>query len=137
MLDKIFEHHFPHYKSMGCFLDNSVVNDQIWLKFKFIQDIMHVLINIATEIKWRHQFFRHSRATNSVVSGGIWPKFEHTQAFMHVLVTCKNEEDPTLEWPHIFSIIIHWELSVAMESRVVIQSGPKPNAAFPPPQCCF
>ena len=27
-----------------------------------------------------------------------------------------------------------WEISVAMETRVLIRSGPKPNAAFTPPQ---
>ena len=34
----------------------------------------------------------------------------------------------------IFPIISLWELSVAMETRVLIQSAPKPYAAFPPPQ---
>ena len=33
-----------------------------------------------------------------------------------------------------YPIITLWELSVAMETRVLIQSGPKPNAGFPPPQ---
>ena len=32
-----------------------------------------------------------------------------------------------------FPIITLWELSVAMETRVLIRSGPKPYAAFPPP----
>ena len=27
--------------------------------------------------------------------------------------------------------------AVAMETRVLIRPGPKPNTAFPPPQCCF
>ena len=33
-----------------------------------------------------------------------------------------------------FPIITLWELSVAMETRVLIRFDPKPNAAFPPPQ---
>ena len=33
----------------------------------------------------------------------------------------------------VFSIITLWELSVAMGTRVFIQSGPKHNAAFPHP----
>ena len=33
----------------------------------------------------------------------------------------------------IFTIITLWELSVAMETRVLIRSGQKPNAANPPP----
>ena len=35
---------------------------------------------------------------------------------------------------YIFAIVSLWELSVAMETRVPIRPGPKPNAAFPPPQ---
>ena len=33
-----------------------------------------------------------------------------------------------------FSIVSLWELSVAMETRVLIRPSPKPNTTFPPPQ---
>ena len=50
----------------------------------------------------------------------------------------KYEEDliknKALEWSQHFSIISLWELSVAMETRVLIRSGPKPVTAFPLPQ---
>ena len=36
-----------------------------------------------------------------------------------------------LEWPQHFPIITQWELYVAMETRVRIRPGPKPNATFP------
>ena len=57
---------------------------------------------------------------------------------MDVLVTCKYEEDPIKnEGARVdttFSPIINlWELSVAMDTRVPIRSGPKPNAVFPHP----
>ena len=39
-----------------------------------------------------------------------------------------------LECSQHFPIITLWELSVAMDTRVPIRSGPKPNAAFLPPQ---
>ena len=57
---------------------------------------------------------------------------------MDVLVTCKYDEDPIKNEgarvdKNIFPIITLWELSVAMDTRVPIRSGPKPNAAFPPP----
>ena len=39
-----------------------------------------------------------------------------------------------LECSQHFPIITLWELSVAIDTRVPIRSGPKPNAAFPPPQ---
>ena len=39
-----------------------------------------------------------------------------------------------LEWSQHFPIITLWELSVAMDTRVLIRSGPKPNASFPPTQ---
>ena len=59
---------------------------------------------------------------------------------MDVLVTCKHEDDPIKnESARVFttfsSIINLWELSVALDTRVPIpRSGPKLNAAFPPPQ---
>ena len=55
---------------------------------------------------------------------------------MVVLVTCKNEDDHIKNegarvLTRFFPIITLWELSVTMETRVLIRSGPKPNAAFP------
>ena len=67
----------------------------------------------------------------SWLSGTIWPKFELIRDFMHVLVTCKykknwiknNREKVETSFPPI--IISQWGLSVAMETRVLIQSAPK------------
>ena len=58
---------------------------------------------------------------------------------MNVLVTCKYEEDlikneGTRMVTTIFPIITLWELSVAMDTRVLFPSGQKPNASFPPTQ---
>ena len=39
-----------------------------------------------------------------------------------------------LECSQHFPHLTLWELSVAMDTRVPIRSGPKPNAALPPPQ---
>ena len=39
-----------------------------------------------------------------------------------------------LEWSQDFPIITLWELSVAMETRVLIRSSGKPNTIHPPPQ---
>ena len=44
---------------------------------------------------------------------------------MDVLVTCKYEEDPIKKKA--------LELSVVMDTRVPIRSGPKPNSTFPHP----
>ena len=102
------------------------------------------------ELAWRHHFpiislweiFYTSRAANSVVSGPIWPKFKLVRDFMHVHITCKYKKDWKKKQQRkggdiIFPIISQWGLSVAMETRVLIQSAPKPYAAFPPPQWCF
>ena len=58
---------------------------------------------------------------------------------MNVLVTCKYKKDRVKnnreKVETSFSpIISQWGLSVAMETRVLIQSAPKPYAAFPPAQ---
>ena len=84
-------------------------------------------------------FSRRSRAANSAVLGPIWPNFELVRDVMDILVTCKYEKDPIKnEGARVFTtfspIITLWELSVAMDTRLLIRSGPKPNAAFPPPQ---
>ena len=58
---------------------------------------------------------------------------------MHVLITCKYKKDriksnrEKMETP--FSpIISQWGLSVAMDTRVLIQSASKHYAAFPHPR---
>ena len=71
--------------------------------------------------------------------GNQRPKIELVRAFMPVLVTSKYKKDRIKKQPRkggniIFLIISQWGLSVAMETRVLIQSAPKPYAAFPPPQ---
>ena len=84
-------------------------------------------------------FFRHSRAAYSIVSGPIWPNFELVRDFMHILVICKYKKDRIKNNRKkggniVFSIINQWGLSVAIETRVLIQSSPKPYTAFPPSQ---
>ena len=80
------------------------------------------------------------------MSGLIQPKIELNRAVMPVLVTSnfvddslKNErasmETPFSHYKSMGKFLdAQWGLSVAMETRVLIQSVPKPYAAFPPPQ---
>ena len=86
--------------------------------------------------------FLDLRTSNSIVSGPIWPKFELVPDFMPVLITCKykkrsDQKQPGKGGDIIFPIVSQWGLSVAMETRVLIQSAPKPYAAFPPLQWCY
>ena len=67
----------------------------------------------------------------SAVRCRIWPKFEVIREFMVVLI--KNEDPIQNEGARVATITL-WEPSVAMETRALIRSGPKPNAAFPLPQ---
>ena len=58
---------------------------------------------------------------------------------MHVLVTCKYKKGWVKKQSRkgediVFPITSQWGQSVAMETRVLIQSAPKPYAAFPPPR---
>ena len=67
------------------------------------------------------------------------PKFEPVRDFMHVLVTWMYKKDRIKKQPRkggdiVFTIVNQWGISVAKETRVLIQSAPKPYAAFPPPQ---
>ena len=83
-------------------------------------------------------FFQSFKGSYSVDPGPILPNFEPIQAFIAVLVTWKNKEDPMKNGSYsahkIVSNITLWKLSVAMETRVLVWSGPKPNAANPLPQ---
>ena len=101
--------------------------------------------------KWQHRFSHHksmrifsgrSRAANPAVGSPIRPNFEHLRALMHVIITCKYEKDRMKNSREksgntVFPIITLWELTVAMETRVLIRSGSKPNAAFPQSKWCF
>ena len=85
--------------------------------------------------------FLRSRASNSV-NCLIWPEIECVRDFMTVIVTCKSDEgliknEGPILWTTFSPIISLWELSVAVETRVWIQSAPKPYAAFLPPQWCY
>ena len=80
-----------------------------------------------------------SALKGSAVSGLIWPNFELLRALIHVIITCKYEKDKMKNSREksgntVFPIVTLWELSVAMETRVLIRSGSKPNAAFPSPK---
>ena len=70
-----------------------------------------------------------------VRSGRISNSFEMLWMFLSPAGMKKiRSKMKALEWSQHFPIITLWELSVAMDTRVLIRSGPKPNASFPPTQ---
>ena len=76
---------------------------------------------------------------HSAVPCPIWQNFELIRNFTVVCLTCKNKEDLIKNEcdrmvTRFFPIITLWERTVAMETRALIRSIPKPNAAFLPPQ---
>ena len=117
-------------------------------KIEPVRAFMPVLVTSKmNELAWRHhlpiislwEMFQTSRAPNSVVSCPIWPKFELFLDFMHILITCvykkdrikNNQEKMETSFSPIKS---QWGISVAMETRVLIQSAQKHYATFHPPQ---
>ena len=113
--------------------------------FKLIQALMYVIVTCKYQMdprksgntlfyhyKFMGIFFRRSRA----VGGPIWLNFELLPAPMHDINISKYKKIGLKQLRKsgntIFSIITLWELSVAMETRVLVQSCPKPDAAFPP-----
>ena len=56
----------------------------------------------------------------SLVRGQIWPNFKLIQALMYVIVTCKYEKDLRKRDNTVSPIISLCELSIAMETRVLI-----------------
>ena len=94
------------------------------------------------ELAWRHHFpiislweIVRLQGQLTVVSRPIWPKFELVRDFMSSLpasIKRMREKQPRKGGDIIFPIIIQRGLSVAMETRVLIQSAPKPYAVFSP-----
>ena len=60
--------------------------------------------------------------------------FENLWLSLLPAIIKKNKSKKELCGHKIYPIITLWELSVAMETRVLIRSYPKPNAVNPPPQ---
>ena len=136
--------------------DNSGVGGGIWSIFKLIQTFMHALVTCKNEddrIKNEGarvftrvlplyvyvDFSRRSRAANSAVLGLISPTFKIVRDVINLLVTRNYSEDPIKnEGARVYTtfppIITVWELLVAMETRVPLPPGPKPNAVNPPPK---
>ena len=52
----------------------------------------------------------------------------------YTLLHTKYESSGPRRFFYVFPIVSLWELSVAMETRVLIRPGPKPNATFSLPQ---
>ena len=104
---KRWKHHFPHYKTMGVFLDTQVQitpyyvvlsgrnsNSSYILCMSSIPTNLKWIGLIQSEKKWKYQFFRRLRTAYSVVRGRIWPNFKLIHALMYVIITCKYEKDP-------------------------------------------
>ena len=74
-------------------------------------------------------FFRRRGTAYSVVCGKILPNFELIQAPKYI-VTCKYEKDLIKKSRKLddtlFPIMTLWELSVAMDTRVLTWSAPTP-----------
>ena len=60
-------------------------------------------------------------------NGNAYDRGDYNSSFALRAVELKSGET-------VFSIITLWELSVVMETRVLIRSDPKPNAVFPQAQ---
>ena len=132
---------------------NSIVSGGIWPKFNLIQAFMHVLITCKYEkdpIKnSRENVMTSSMAIFSDAQGQLTPlsvvgsgrisnscKLLCMSSLPASIKRIRSKQSRKRD-DALFPIITLWELSVAMETRVLIWSASKPNAAFPPPQWCF
>ena len=74
--------------------------------------------------------FHRLRASNSEVNSPIWPRNWTCPRFYNCRCYLQVAKMKSLPTDNIFPIISLWELSVAGETRVLIQSVQKPYAAF-------
>ena len=114
---------------------NSKVTGQIRPKFELVWDFMPVLVTCKFDEDWIHSNWEkmetpfspiqsqweRSRANNSVVKSPTWPKFELFQG------DWENAGTPFCPLYVNGSFCCHSKHSF----------GPKPKAAFPPPQRCY
>ena len=134
---------------------NSVVNGQMWPEFEFVWDSPGYLqvwwwydkkwghfcvYNIFSIINMGKNFGAQGRVTpKRVVRSGLK---SHLCEILCLSWLSASLKKITWKWRcyrvhNIFSTISLWELLVAMETKLWIQSAPKPYAAFPPPQWSF
>ena len=114
---------------------NSKRSGLIWPKIEVDQAFMPVLVtrnfdddSIKNEQASMETAFSHCKSMGNIL--------------MHVLVTCKykkglDQKQPRKGRDTILPIINQWGFSVAMDTRVLIQSGSKHYEAFPHPQWCY
>ena len=132
---------------------NSIVSGGIWPKFKLIQAFMHVLITC----KYEKDPIKNSRENVMTLSMGIFSDAQGQLTLLSVVgsgrilnsckllcmsslpASIKRIRSKTVEkmWWRPFPHYKPMGAIVAMETRVLIWTASKPNAAFPPPQWCF
>ena len=101
----------------------------------------------TVEKTWRHRFHHYKSmgifsdaqgqlTPESVVRSGQISNSSKLLCMSSLPASMKRIRSKTAEktWRRRFPHYNLWELSVAMETRVLIQPGPKLNAGFPPPQ---
>ena len=138
---------------------NSIVSGGIWPKFKLIQAFMHVLIickyekdpikkqprkrdDVVFPIISLQEFFPTLKGSQLRCPWSDPAKFRtHASTYVcHSYLQVSKGSDqkqPRKCDDALFPIITLRELAVAIETRVLIWSAPKPSAAFPPSQWCF
>ena len=132
---------------------NSIVSGGIWPKFKLIQAFMHVLITCKYEkdLKMWWRSFPHYKSMGifsdaqgqltllSVVGSSRISNSCKLLCMSSLSASIKRIQSKTVEktWWRPFPHYNPMGAIVAMETRVLIWSASKPNAAFPPPQWCF
>ena len=130
------------------------VGGRIWLKFELIQAFTHVLVTCKNQDDRIKNEGASVHKISPIISMGIFPDAQGQLTPQSLVRSGRISNSSEMLWmfslsasmkkirskikalecPQHFPIISLWEISVAMDTRVPIRSGPKPNAAFPPPQ---
>ena len=104
----------------------------IWLKVNVLSSGQHVLLYKSMG----KYFISQGWITPKSIVRTISPRFFGCPRYLQV---CRRSDKKWSRYPpdNIFPIIRLWELLIAMETRVLIQSAPKPYDAFHPPNWCY
>ena len=109
---------------------------KIWLKMAEKNEDIVLLFHSRAQVN----FFQRSRACNSETLGPILPKFELGRDWLSSLPASMKKI--LLKWPRkvgdtVFPIISQWDLSVAIETRVLGWPASNLYVGNPPLKQCY
>ena len=104
--------------------------------------LLHTKYKIPGPCGFGEEDFFYDFSHDAPGAGPVWtPGAQLARFIKRTIIHCYTQDMKALVLVvsekkifYVFPIVSLWEIYVAMETRVLIRPGPKPNTTFPPPQ---